>query len=453
MPLVTLVPVLHSLLLSLAVVFSKPQRRHFDNYIQSLICQDHRRTLSAMSRHVLDGPDRSNWDRFVTASPWELPALNRAWRRYLRRELRRLKPTGKRIGGRQVDFLIFDDTDHPRTGPCLEGANYHYVHSKGGTRFGHCLVTGVYVTGDYPFAYSCDPYVRQVDVTALNACWEAHGKEPRLCFRSKTELVVAQIDAFVPLRPGREVFVLLDSWYVNPQTVGAARRKGLDWCGALKSNRVAYLLDLAPETGEIHSEKKVPLAALLSEAAVPAESQAYVVGTALQPVWIGERQFQVTVYRARLPRLGAVQLVIVRERYRDGRYSPFVALSTNRIDLLASEVVEVYLQRWAIEVMHRDLKQNLGLTDCQVRPLAGTERHWTLAFVAQGLLTLLRLRADQGEVRTASGRPVASVGKTLGEVRQFVQQCAVVELLRWACEQAVQGRSVEEIATRLNLPA
>jgi Transposase DDE domain len=235
--------------------------------------------------------------------------------------------------------------------------------------------------------------------------------------------------------------------------VGAARRKGLDGCGALKSNRVAYLLDLAPETGEIHSEKKVPLAALLSEAAVPAESQAYVVGTALQPVWIGERQFQVTVYRARLPRLGVVQRVIVRERYRDGRYSPFVALSTNRIDLLASEVVEVYLQRGAIEVMHRDLKQNLGLTDCQVRPLAGTERHWTLAFVAQGLLTLLRWRADQGEVRTASGRPVASVGKTLGEVRQFVQQCAVVELLRWACEQAVQGRSVEEIATRLNLPA
>jgi SRSO17 transposase len=453
MPLVGLVPVLQPLLLSLALVFSKPQRRHFDNYIQGLICQDHRRTLAAMSRHVLDGPDRSSWDRFVTASPWELPALNRAWRCFLRRDLCRLKPAGKRIGGRQVDFLIFDDTDHPRSGPCLEGANYHYVHSKGRSRFGHCLVTGVYIAGDYPFAYSCDAYLRQVDVTALNARWEAEGKKERLAFHSKTELVVAQIDAFVPLRPGRAVFVLLDSWYVNQPTVAAARRKGLDWCGALKSNRVAYLLDLSLETGEVRSEKKTTIQALLSEAETPQHSRAYLVGEALQEVRIGDRCFQVTAYRARLPLLGAVQVTIVRERYRDGRYSPFVALATNRMDLEAAEVVEVYLQRWGIEVLHRDLKQNLGLTDCQVRPLDGTVRHWTLAFVSQGMLTLLRLRADQGEVRTTSGRPVVGVGKTLGEVRQFVQQCAVVELLRWACEQALAGRSVEEIALQLNLPA
>jgi DDE superfamily endonuclease len=406
-----------------------------------------------MSRHVLDGPDRSNWDRFVTASPWELPALNRAWRRFLRRELRRLKPSGTRIGGRQVDFLIFDDTDHPRTGPCLEGANYHYVHSRGSCRFGHCLVTGVYVAGDYPFAYSCDPYLRQADVTALNVRWAARGKEQRLTFHSKTELVVAQIDAFVPLRPGREVFLLLDSWYVNQQTVRAARRKGLSWCGALKSNRVASLLDLSLETGEVRSEQKTTIEGLLAEALSPQQSQGYVVGKALQQVTIGERLFEVTSYRARLPQLGIVQLGIVRERYRDGRYSPFVALATNRIDLSAAEVVAVYLRRWAIEVLHRDLKQNLGLTDCQVRPLEGTVRHWTLVFLSQGILTLLRLRADQGEVRTASGQVVPRVGKTLGEVRQFVQQCAVVELLRWACEQALAGQSIEEIAARLQLPA
>ena len=453
MPLVHQIPVLQPLLLSLALIFSKPQRRHFENYIQSLICQDHRRTLTAMSRHVLAGPDRSNWDRFVTASPWELPALNRAWRRFLRRELRRLRPAGIRIGGRQVDCLIFDDTDHPRTGHALEGANYHYVHSKGGCRFGHCLVTGVYVTGEYPFAYSCEAYVRQEDVTALNARWKAEGKNQRLTFHSKSELVAAQLEAFVPLHPSRAVFVLLDSWYVNQMTVGAARRQGLDWCGALKSNRVAYLLEFAPETGELHREQKFSVATLLEEALAPEASRAFVVGTPLQEVQIGTRTFQVTAYRARLPQLGVVQLVIVRERYRDGRWSPFVALATNRIDLTAAEVVTVYLQRWAIEVMHRDLKQNLGLTDCQVRPLRGTVRHWTLAFVSQGILTLLRLHADRGEVRTASGQPVASVGRTLGEVRHFVQQCAVVELLRWACEQAVQGQSVEEIASQLGLPA
>jgi hypothetical protein len=88
-----------------------------------------------------------------------------------------------------------------------------------------------------------------------------------------------------------------------------------------------------------------------------------------------------------------------------------------------------------------------------MRSLVGTQRHYALAFLSLALLTLLRLRAARGEVRTASGRAVASVGKTLGEVRQFVRQSALVELLRYACEQAAQGRSVTEIALALGLPA
>jgi DDE superfamily endonuclease len=453
MPLIGVVPVLQSLLLSVACVFSKPQRRHLENYLQGLICQEHRRTLAAMSRHVPLGPDGSNWERFVTASPWELPALNRAWRRFLRRELRRLKPEGKRIGGRQVDFLAFDDTHHRRTGPGLEGAGYHYVHSAQRTQFSHCLVTAAYVSGDYAFGYSCDPYVRAVDVAALNARWAAAGKEQRLVFRSKTAMVVAQLEAFQPLRPGRPVFVLLDSWYVNRQIVGAARAKQLDWCGMLKSNRVVHLLEIAPETGEIRAEGKTTVAALAAEETGERQQERFVVGGAAQEFRVGKRAFQATAYRGTLPQIGVVQVVVVREQYEPGRFSPWVALATKRLDLAAAEVVEVYLQRWEVEVLHGDLKQNLGLTDCQMRSLAGTQRHYALAFLSQAMLTLLRLRAARGEVCTASGQTVVSVGQTLGEVRQFVRQSALVELLRYACEQAAQGRSVTEIALALGLPA
>lgn len=453
MPLVGVVPVLQSLLLSVACVFSKPQRRHLEHYLQGLICQEHRRTLAAMSRHVPLGPDGSNWERFVTASPWELPALNQAWRRFLRRELRRLKPEGKRIGGRQVDFLAFDDTHHRRTGPALEGAGYHYVHSAQRTQWGHCLVTAAYVSGDYAFGYSCDPYVRQGDVVTQNARWAAAGKKERLVFRSKTELVVTQLNDFRPLRPGRPVFVLLDSWYVNQQIVGAARAKELDWCGMLKSNRVVHLQAIALETGEIRAEGKTNVAALLAEEAGERQQERFGVGPAQQQFRVGQRVFQATAYRGMLAQIGLVQVVVVREQYEPGRFSPWVALSTNRLDLSAAAVVEVYLQRWAIEVLHRDLKQNLGLTDCQMRSLVGTQRHYALAFLSQAMLTLLRLRAARGEVETASGRPVANVGKTLGEVRQFVRQSALVELLRYACEQAGRGRSVTEIALALGLPA
>src|SRR3954468_19528553 len=97
MPLVTVLPILRPFLLAFGALFSKPQQRHFDNYIQSLIVQDHRRTLAQMSRHVVDGPDASSWDRFVTAAPWELPAVSDQWRGLLRRELRQLQPSGQRI--------------------------------------------------------------------------------------------------------------------------------------------------------------------------------------------------------------------------------------------------------------------------------------------------------------------------------------------------------------------
>src|SRR5688572_31597417 len=164
MPLPTVLPLLQPLLLAFACVFSKPQRRHFDHYIQSLLVQDHRRTLAQMSRQVVDGPDASAWDRFVTVAPWELPALNRTWQRFLRREVRRLRPTARRIAGRQTEYVIFDDTQHPRTGEFLEGVGYHYSHAQGRSVWSHSLVVGAYRTGDYTFACGCDPYLRQADV-------------------------------------------------------------------------------------------------------------------------------------------------------------------------------------------------------------------------------------------------------------------------------------------------
>ena len=472
MPLVTVVPALQTLLLAFAAVFSKPQQRHFANYIQSLIVQEHRRTLAGMSRHVLDGPDASSWDRFVTTAPWELPVLNDAWRGLLRRELRRLKPEGLRIAGRQTDFLLFDDTHHLRTGPFLEGAGYHYLHSEQRTRWSHCLVLGAYRSGDYTFAYRGEAYVREPDLArtgklALNTARhhqnllvDPRERRPLWAFRSKIDQVVAQIQAFRPLRPGRAVFVLFDSWYLCREVVRAARAQDLDWCSVLKSNRSLTLLDFALETGEVREAwptsvadlvaRLIP-AALLTREGVPYARAA--VTPRWQQVEVGGRTYRVLAYRARLSRIGVVQVVLAQERWHDGRWSPVVPLVTNRLDLTPAEVVQVYQQRWAIEVLIRDAKQHLGLVDCQMESLEGTVRHWVLALISQAMLTLLRLRADRGEVRTPSGQPVASVGRTLGEVREFVRQSALVELLRWACTQAVEGRSVEEIVQQLGLPA
>lgn len=466
MPLVSVLPVLQPLLLAFATVFSKPQRRHFDNYIQSLIVQDQRRTLAGMSRRVVDGPDASSWDRFVTTAPWELPALSTTWHQVLRRELRRLKPQGVRIAGRQADFLIFDDTRHPRTGAYLEGAGYHWDTVQQRACWSHSLVLGVYRTGDYSFGYSCDAYVREKEVGPLNAVRqhenlqrEPHERRPLWEFRTKGDLVIERLRHFRPLREDRQTFLLIDSWYFNERVITAARERQLDWCSTLRQNRSLTLFDLAPETGEIREQRKVtvgellealPAAAMLGDG-VPFEK------AVLTPRWetfdVQGRTYRAVAYRAKISGIGMVQVVVAQERCASGAWSPYVPLVTNRLDLSCWEVVRVHQERWAVEVLIRDGKQNLGLTDCQVERLEGTVRHWVMSLLSQGMLTLLRLRADAGEIRTASGQEVRSVGRTLGEVREFVKQCALVELIHWVCDQARQGRTPEQIALRLSLPA
>jgi len=466
MPLVRVLPVLQPLLLAFAAVFSKPQQRHFDNYIQGLIVQDHRRTLTRMSRQVVEGPDASSWDRFVTTSPWELPALSTRWHQLLRVELRRLKPQGVRIAGKQTDFLIFDDTRHPRTGQGLEGAGYHWDPVQQRACWSHSLVLGVYRTGDYSFGYSCDAYVRKKELEPLNAARERENllREPQARrpvweFHSKSDLVAARLRAFRPLREGRQAFALFDSWYFNETVVQAAQEANLDWCSTLRQNRNLTLLDLAPETGEVRQEWKVTVGELL-QALLPGtllpEGLPF-AAAALTPRWeafqVQGRTYRAVAYRARISGIGVVQVVVAQEQCGSGAWSPYVPLVTNRVDLTCEEVVRVHQERWAVEVLIRDGKQNLGLTDCQIERLEGTVRHWVLSLLSQGMLTLLRLRADAGEVRTASGREVRSVGRTLGEVREFVKQCALVELIRWTCEQGKQGKTAEEIALCLGLPA
>lgn len=466
MPLVTVLPILRPFLLAFGCVFSRPQQRHFGNYIQSLVCQNHRRTLAGMSRHVVDGPDASNWDRFVTAAPWELTELIEQWARLRQREVRRLKPAALRIAGRFTEFWICDDSHQRRTGAFLEGAGYHWNPSEGRACWGHSLVLTAYRVGDYTFGTSCDMYVRETELRQLhaerrraNVVRDLDAALPLPPFRSKIDLVVARLQAFRPSHPDRQAFALFDSWYLNRRVVQTARARGLDWCSTLKRNRSLTLVELTLETGELRSEQKVTVQALLSalEPAEWTEDGVPFPAATVAPRWetftVQGRTYRALAYRARLAGIGLVQVVIAQERWQGGRWSPYVVLATNRLDLTAWEVVRVYQERWEIEVLIRDGKQNLGLGDSQIERLEGTVRHWVLSLLSQGLLTLLRLQADAGEACTASGQPIASVGQTLGEVRQFVQRCALVELIRWVCDQAVTGRKAEEIALSLGLPA
>jgi hypothetical protein len=92
---------------------------------------------------------------------------------------------------------------------------------------------------------------------------------------------------------------------------------------------------------------------------------------------------------------------------RGGRlcYRTPAYLLTTELSTAAPEVLQWYLDRWQIEVLHRDLKSGLGLGQAQVWSAASVARMHTAVAAAWALLTLAALRAF-GPLRTADFGPL-----------------------------------------------
>jgi transposase len=68
-----------------------------------------------------------------------------------------------------------------------------------------------------------------------------------------------------------------------------------------------------------------------------------------------------------------------------------IFLFTTDLSLSPARVVELYAPRWKIEISFRELKQEGGMADYQVRSKKGITRHVTLCFVAHCILQLLSI--------------------------------------------------------------
>src|SRR5918911_1134992 len=63
-------PALQTVLDSLHLNLSQPQRDHLLHLVESLLVCDERKTLAALQRQFLDATDPSNWADFLRISPW-----------------------------------------------------------------------------------------------------------------------------------------------------------------------------------------------------------------------------------------------------------------------------------------------------------------------------------------------------------------------------------------------
>ena len=140
-----------------------------------------------------------------------------------------------------------------------------------------------------------------------------------------------------------------------------------------------------------------------------------------------------------MPKAGDVKLVVSREE--DG----FHFYVTSRVDWTERQVVEAYRVRQTIDVFYRDVKQNLGLEEYQVRKGRGAITHWHLVFTAYTLLALLRRSLMRASRRL--GKYLA----TLGDVCRWVKRQCLRRLVEWLYRKFRQRTKPETIYRKLKI--
>jgi len=379
--------------------FSKPQFRNFSPYILGLVtCEDKRKNVEAINRCFVEARDQSTLNRFLTASPWSLQRLEDQRLALARENLP--VPEGS------TGYLIIDDTLNKKTGLHMEEAGYHYDSSEGRPVWGHSLVTTHYINWGVEHPVRLDLYVKR------KACL----KEGR-AFKTKIQLACQQIEAFTP-PAGTSTVVAFDSWYFCLQIVEAARARGWDWVTQAESNRI------------VHIEGERVNVTRLAER-LPARR--------FRKVKVRGEAFALYGLEVWMPKAGKVRMVVSREL--DG----FHFYVTNRLDWTDRQVLEAYKVRQTIDVFYRDVKQNLGLEEYQMRKGRGAITHWHLVFTAYTLLTLLRQSLRQGSNRL--GKCLA----TLGDVCRWVKRQCFRRLVDWLYQKFKQQTKPETIYRRLKI--
>lgn len=411
--------------------FSKPQHRYFEIVLLALLLCQESRTLSGLLRQVLAQASLAGLSRFLAKAPWSPSEVAQTWRTRFdaqvaplvaadlaaQRAARPPRP-GRPAAPVVTGYLIGDDSTMEKVrGKKMAGLGKHHSTTAGTRVVGHSLVQGLYVVHGRHCPLEPLLYRQQTVCTAED-----------VPFRSKIELMEAQIQSFEPL-PGTRTHVLLDSWYAAKRIWKTARGRGFEISSGLKSNRKLRIADPEAPRGW-RWQSLTEYAASLSEAdyqQVPWPSQ----GDEPRQVWVHVVQTRVkTLYRC--------QVLLVRESL-DAPLKQVRYFASSDLDGDAATLVGHLAARWAVEVLFEDGKELLGVDQYQVMSAAAVVRFWTMAWAAYAFLDEERAR-----LREEWGRHV-----TLGEARREMQRVHWHHLMRWMHGQFLSGTTPEMLFDQL----
>jgi SRSO17 transposase len=400
LPIVTFPEFIENILPRFTTIFSKPQLRHFGEYLTGLVVSPNK-TVAGINAQFLDHTNQSSKNHFLTQSDWDDQQVTDE----------RLKLVKEHCIKHHVKdgLLVIDDSGAHKTGHHIEAANWFWDHSKHSYAFGHQLVTSQYVTDKFHVPLHYRLYQKEDDAGADS-------------FKSKLDLAIELIDeavtADIPFS-----CVAGDSWYFCDKIIKHLESLSKDWIFACKSNRKV-----------LFNNQWLQLKDVVKKLSRSDFKQITITKT-------NDQRLTVCAYAKtlRMSKVGRVKVLI---SYLDDVFvgNPFF-LVTNRKEWPIAKMLTVYSQRWPIETFYRDTKQHLGLESCELRMLRGIRRHWDLVFLAY---TLLQIESCTGTLSKWIKSNVVTIGS-----KSRVISCELFRsFIFWAYQYFDQGDKPDQIFKR-----
>ncbi len=355
--------------------FTKPSYHSFTQLTSAVITGEKSRTVASLQKSISGGKSRTAYEYFFNEAKWDESAVAQ------RKADLFFKEAGLSRGDKLL--LVIDDTYVEKKGDKTDGVGKFYDHARGRYINGNNFVTSCLQVGDAYIPHKARMYLKEEAAEAM--CEE---------FRTKPEIAYKDMIEPLQIPEGVKLYVVFDSWWYSSDLIRDTLELGHQVICQLKSNKKLEGDVNVSELANIVKYHKVKIDVRGKEKVYLAVEQ--IVG---------------------IPGLGEVKLVISR---REKNKKPNFYMSTD-ITLSLEEVLEIYENRWNIELAHREANQKFGFKEYQMRGKKAIERFMQLSFLAWTVILIAKV----------TGKNFKTVVKEmkLGEILDEIKLVYFIEML------------------------
>jgi len=290
---------------------------------------------------------RTTISRFLSNDNWDDEPIKSAIKNISFQHIQRLSiETGAPL------FASFDDTVNVKTKPSsqaarpIEMAGFHHSHLLNKQVWGHQVMAAMLSCGKTALNYDIHRYDKTKQ-TKIEYALELIGKLPV---------------------PKTKAYFMADSWYTNGKIIKACAKRGYEFIGAMKINRIIYPQDV------LHMSIAQFAATIINKDNVDL-------------VTVNGRNYYVYRYEGKL---NGIRRAVVLMCYPEDAFKNPKALKAficTDISLDTVTILEYYSNRWKIEIFFGQSKDALGFGKYQIRSIKSIDRLWTIMSLCHLLCT------------------------------------------------------------------